>query len=93
MYRNIATGTKWQLVAPSLILAGIGAALCAPVFVFYFHGLWFRERSKFAQSIEAKRQEELSVATAAKVDRTRETTDHEEVVAANADSYLRSTEV
>lgn len=91
MYRNIASGTKWKLVAPSIILAGIGAALCVPVFVFYFKGTWFREKSKFAQNIEAKRQENLNVATNAKVDRTEDATRHKELIA--SDAGLRSTEV
>lgn len=92
MYRNIASGTKWQLVIPSLILAAIGAALCVPVFIFYFHGTWFRENSNFAQNIEAKRQDDLNVATNAKVDRTRAETIHAEVAANDPDRSLRRTE-
>lgn len=93
MYRNIATGTKWQLAAPSLILAGIGALLCIPVFVFYFLGTWFRENSKFALSIENKRQEDLNVATNAKVDRARDATTHDEAVAGSSGVRVTSVEV
>lgn len=89
MYRNIASGTKWQLVAPSIILAGIGAALCVPVFVFYFHGRWFRKNSKFAENIEAKRQEDLSVATSAKVGRAADMSLNEDVAAKDAGLHQR----
>lgn len=93
MYRNIASGTKWQLAAPSLILAGIGAALCVPVFVFYFYGTWFREHSKFAQGIEAKRQVDLNVATNAKVEAARDATVHNEAATGNPRPLLRGIEV
>jgi MFS family permease len=93
MYSNIAPGTKWQLTAPSLILAGIGAALCVPVFVFFFFGEWFRKNSKFAQNLEEKRQDDLNTVTDTKVDGARDAAGHDEVVGGGSDPGMRSTEV
>ena len=56
-YTNIAPGTKMTLTIPTLILFGIGALLCVPVYVFYFHGAWFRQRSPYAQQLAQERDE------------------------------------
>lgn len=55
-YKNIATGTKYQLVTPSLILSGIAFVLAIPVYIFYAKGEWVRKRSKFAQSLASERE-------------------------------------
>ncbi|KJX97199.1 MFS multidrug transporter like protein [Zymoseptoria brevis] len=57
LYTNIKTGTKWQLVIPSLLLAGISALLCIPVFVFYVHGSWFRSHSKYAREVAEENEQ------------------------------------
>ena len=56
-YSNIMSGTKFQLAVPTWILTGIGALLCIPVYVFYFKGEWFREKSKYAQQLAQEREE------------------------------------
>jgi len=40
-----------------MILSILAAIVTVPIYVFYFHGAWFRQRSKFAQSIASDRQE------------------------------------
>lgn len=60
MFKNIKPGTKWALPIPSFILCAIGVLLCIPVYVFYFHGEWFRKRSPFAQKLENERNERRS---------------------------------
>jgi len=42
---------------PSTILAFIAAVVAIPVYVFYYKGEWFRERSPFAQTLSGERQE------------------------------------
>ena len=59
-YENIAPGTRYQLVIPTLILSGIGAILCVPVYVFYFKGAFFRNKSSWAQELEKEREEALN---------------------------------
>jgi MFS family permease len=48
---------KWSLAAPTLILCGVGLALCMPVIVFYVKGEWFRKRSPYAQELAQEREE------------------------------------
>jgi hypothetical protein len=55
-YSNIKPGTKWQLPIPSFILAAASIPLVIAPYVFYFHGEWFRSRSKWA--FAEKRSEE-----------------------------------
>ncbi|KAK5174008.1 uncharacterized protein LTR77_001088 [Saxophila tyrrhenica] len=57
-YKEIRPGTKWQFSSPTFILCGIGTLLCVPVFVFYFFGEWFRNRSPYATQIEKEREED-----------------------------------
>ena len=54
MYTNIPGK---PLEYASTILACIGVLVCIPVYVFYFNGPYFRERSKFAQTLAAEREE------------------------------------
>ena len=60
LYKKIMPGTKWQLPIPAFILCGIGALLCIPVFVFYFYGQWFRERSPYAKELDDDRKRKES---------------------------------
>ncbi|KAM0701941.1 hypothetical protein Q7P35_010851 [Cladosporium inversicolor] len=57
-YSNIRPGTKWQLPIPSFILAAAAIPLVVAPYVFYFHGEWFRNRSKYASQLAEKRAEE-----------------------------------
>lgn len=57
MFTQIDPGTKWTLPIPSFILCGVGILLCIPVYIFYFKGAWFRERSPFAKKLENERCE------------------------------------
>ena len=54
-YTNIATGTKWQLPSASLIRSGIAGLVAIPVYIFYFHGEYFRTKSPFAQGLAKER--------------------------------------
>ena len=57
LYENIAHGTKYQQVYPTLILFGIGVVLAVPVYVFYYFGWWFRKHSPYAQQLEHERDD------------------------------------
>ena len=48
---------KYTLQYPSTILACIAAVVAIPVYIFYFYGAWFRERSPFAQTLAGERKE------------------------------------
>lgn len=54
VYENI--GEKYTLEYPSTILACLSILVIIPVYIFYFKGEWFRERSKFAKELNAGRQ-------------------------------------
>lgn len=54
-YRNIDTGTKWQLAIPTWILSAIALLVAIPVYIFYVYGEWFRSRSPFARSLVEKK--------------------------------------
>lgn len=54
-YENIAHGTQWQLVIPTLILSGVALLLAIPVYVFYIKGAYFRKNSKYASDLALKR--------------------------------------
>lgn len=56
VYENIGATTKYTLEYPSTILACLSIAVIIPIYVFYFKGEWFRERSKFAKELNAGRQ-------------------------------------
>nr|POE47289.1 efflux pump atb [Quercus suber] len=56
-YSNIATGTNFQLVIPTLILSAVAVLLSIPVYVFYVKGEYFRKRSKLAMELEREREE------------------------------------
>lgn len=57
MYESILPGTKWTLIIPALILSGAALLLCIPVYVFYFHGPYFRAKSPYASELERHREE------------------------------------
>ncbi|KAI9734998.1 MAG: hypothetical protein M1834_002080 [Cirrosporium novae-zelandiae] len=48
-YENV--GSKYKLEWPTTILGCIAICVTIPIYVFYFKGYWFRERSKFAQTL------------------------------------------
>lgn len=47
---------KYKLEWPTTILALIAMLFTMPIYVFYWKGAWFRERSKFAQDIASDRR-------------------------------------
>ncbi|KAJ9615719.1 hypothetical protein H2200_001796 [Cladophialophora chaetospira] len=53
-YENI--GEKYTLEYPSTILACLSILVIIPVYIFYWKGEWFRDRSKFAKELNAGRQ-------------------------------------
>ncbi|KAK5119721.1 hypothetical protein LTR85_007297 [Meristemomyces frigidus] len=55
-YKNIATGTKWQLAIPTGILSAIALLVAIPVYIFYVYGEWFRSRSPFAKGLVKKKE-------------------------------------
>ncbi|WPG99005.1 Hypothetical protein R9X50_00180700 [Acrodontium crateriforme] len=57
MYENILPGTKWSLVIPAMILSVAALLLCIPVYVFYFHGPYFRARSPYASQLQKHRDD------------------------------------
>lgn len=62
-YENVGgPDYKYHLEWPTTILAIIALFVTIPVYVFYFKGEWFRERSKFAQTLKGERDEKESLA-------------------------------
>lgn len=59
VYENIGgTDYRLHLEWPTTILAILAFFVTIPIYVFYFKGQWFRERSKFAQTLAGERQTE-----------------------------------
>nr|XP_031857791.1 uncharacterized protein CI109_006813 [Kwoniella shandongensis]KAA5524863.1 hypothetical protein CI109_006813 [Kwoniella shandongensis] len=57
-YNNIGGSSyRLHLEWPSTILAIIAAFVTVPIYIFYYYGAWFRERSKFAQTIAGERKD------------------------------------
>ncbi|EMC98370.1 hypothetical protein BAUCODRAFT_121245 [Baudoinia panamericana UAMH 10762] len=56
-YNNVATGTKYQLTIPSLILSGIALLLIIPVYYCYAKGPEIRAKSKYASQLAQERAE------------------------------------
>ncbi|EHY59688.1 hypothetical protein HRR83_001038 [Exophiala dermatitidis] len=56
-YENI--GQKYKLEYPSTILACLSVVVIVPIYIFYWKGEWFRDRSKFAQELSAGRKEHV----------------------------------
>ncbi|KAK4971920.1 hypothetical protein LTR66_011365 [Elasticomyces elasticus] len=54
-YTNLPA--PYTLEYPTTILACLAFVLTLPIYVFYWKGAWFRERSKFALNIAASRME------------------------------------
>lgn len=57
VYENI--GQKYKLEYPSTILACLSVVVIVPIYIFYWKGEWFRDRSKFAQELSAGRKEHV----------------------------------
>lgn len=55
-YENVTAGGPYQLEYPSTILAVLAFLVTIPIFVFYYKGAWFRERSPFAESLGSERK-------------------------------------
>ncbi|KAH0831446.1 putative MFS multidrug transporter [Fonsecaea pedrosoi] len=53
-YENISK--KYTLEYPSTILACLSVVVIIPIYVFYWKGEWFRDRSKFAKELNLGRQ-------------------------------------
>jgi hypothetical protein len=69
VYENIggpdyALHLEW----PTTILAILAAICTIPIYVFYFKGQWFRDRSKFAQSLAGERKAQHVPAEKPRVD-------------------------
>ncbi|WWC93166.1 uncharacterized protein L201_008134 [Kwoniella dendrophila CBS 6074] len=57
-YSNVGGESyRYHLEWPSTILAIIAGFVTIPIFVFYYKGAYFRERSKFAMTLAGERQE------------------------------------
>ncbi|WVO13638.1 hypothetical protein L204_101259 [Cryptococcus depauperatus] len=56
---NNVGGSSYRLHLewPSTILAIIAGFVTVPIYIFYYYGSWFRERSKFAMSLAGERIE------------------------------------
>ncbi|WWC73385.1 uncharacterized protein I206_107352 [Kwoniella pini CBS 10737] len=56
-YTNVGgESSRYHLEWPSTILAIISGFVTIPIFIFYFKGAYFRERSKFAMTLAGERQ-------------------------------------
>ncbi|KAI7354017.1 MFS general substrate transporter [Hortaea werneckii] len=56
LYENVGP-QKYNLEYASTILACLAFVVTIPIYIFYWKGEWFREKSKFAQSLDADRKE------------------------------------
>ncbi|WVF68874.1 hypothetical protein IAT40_003647 [Kwoniella sp. CBS 6097] len=57
-YSNVGGESyRYHLEWPSTILAIIAGIVTIPIFIFYFKGKHFREKSKFAQTLASERKE------------------------------------
>ena len=56
VYENIGAKSKYTLEYPSTILACLSIVVIVPIYIFYWKGEWFRDRSKFAKELNAGRQ-------------------------------------
>ncbi|RMY95493.1 hypothetical protein D0861_00672 [Hortaea werneckii] len=56
LYENVGP-PEYHLEYASTILACLAFVVTIPIYVFYWKGEWFREKSKFAQSLDADRKE------------------------------------
>ncbi|KIX01589.1 uncharacterized protein Z518_09315 [Rhinocladiella mackenziei CBS 650.93] len=54
-YENI--GKKYVLEYPSTVLACLSVVVIIPIYLFYWKGEWFRNRSKFAKELNAGRKD------------------------------------
>ncbi|KAI7673644.1 hypothetical protein KC319_g4994 [Hortaea werneckii] len=56
LYENVGP-PEYHLEYASTILACLAFVVTIPIYIFYWKGEWFREKSKFAQSLDADRKE------------------------------------
>jgi hypothetical protein len=56
-------GGRFHLEWPSTILGIIAICVTIPIYIFYWHGPWFRSNSKFASILASDREETKSQAT------------------------------
>lgn len=77
VYENI--GDRYKLEWPTTILGCLGILVIIPVYVFYFNGAYFRDRSKFAMTLESERKARGHLITA---EREKTETEHVEHSAA-----------
>ncbi|AAW43436.1 multidrug transporter, putative [Cryptococcus deneoformans JEC21] len=57
-YTNVGGSSyRLHLEWPSTILAIIALLVAIPIYIFYYYGAWFRQRSKFAMSLAGERLE------------------------------------
>ncbi|EXJ88400.1 hypothetical protein A1O1_05330 [Capronia coronata CBS 617.96] len=54
-YENI--GSTYKLELPSTILACLSVVVIVPIYIFYWKGQWFRDRSQFAQQLNLGRKD------------------------------------
>ena len=60
-YENVGgPNGKYVLEYPSTILGCLSVIVIAPIYVFYWKGQWFRDRSKFAQELQEGRKESVA---------------------------------
>ncbi|KAF1980206.1 MFS general substrate transporter [Bimuria novae-zelandiae CBS 107.79] len=75
MYKNLGIRNS------QLVLFGLAAVLCVPVWIFYWHGSWLREKSRFAAELNSKKEGKVNEKnTAIQQDRERR------ILAQSADS-------
>ncbi|KAK8849391.1 hypothetical protein IAR55_004723 [Kwoniella newhampshirensis] len=57
-YNNVGGPSyRLHLEWPSTILGVVAALVTIPIYVFYYYGAWFRDRSKFAMTLAGERKE------------------------------------
>ena len=57
LYNNLGGKQHRNLQYGNTLLTCLAVLVIIPIYVFYWNGQWFRERSKFAQDISRERQE------------------------------------
>lgn len=58
VYTNV--GDKYKLEYPSTILACLSVIVIIPIYIFYWKGPQIREKSKFAQELNAGRKQSVA---------------------------------
>lgn len=55
-YENVDANGPYTLEYPSTILACLAFLVTIPIYVFYYKGEWFRNKSRFAQTLGDERK-------------------------------------